>query len=269
MKADNLTLLACLSLTLGGCFVTADNDDDVGDDAGFDTDDPSADDSEGDTEPDEGDTEGDGDTDTDGGSDTDGDGSTGGDTDGGEELECSDNIMADPGFESGTPSEMWEEASELFGTPLCDESCTTDEGAEPRSGSWWIWFGGSEEPEQASMSQTVTLDAENATLSFWFSINSAAGTGDDVFTVKVDEEAVFTATDGDLEQYDGYTLVEIDVSRFADGAEHVLAFEADLTGEGLTNFFLDDVELVECEPIAAAEDSGGETDGETDGDTDA
>ena len=272
MKFKSLTLLSALSLPLAGCILVADDDDDVNDTVAYDTDD--YDDSD-DSEPDDDDA---------GQSDTDGEtgGETGGETDGdteGDGLECGDNIMADPGFETGTPNEMWEEASALFGTPLCDATCTTDEGAAPYSGDWWIWFGGMDDVEQASMAQTVTFEADHALLAFQFSINAAAGTGDDVFTVSIDDEVVFMATDAEWESYEGYTPIEIDVAAYADGAEHTITFAAETMGGGLTNFFVDDVSLTECSEVVeeeddsdtdSAEDAGetgdpGDTDSDTDG----
>jgi hypothetical protein len=274
MKFQPLTFLACLSLPLAGCILVPDSDDDAtDDDVAYDTDD--YEDSETSPPQDDG---ADDAADTDGSDDgADDDADTDGEPED-DELECGDNLVADPGFETGTPNEMWEEASALFGTPLCDASCTTDEGAEPYAGDWWIWFGGMDEAEQASMAQTVTFDAEHALLAFQFSINAAAGTGDDMFMVRIDEDTVFMATDAEWATYDGYTPVEIDVSAYADGAEHTITFAAETMGGGLTNFFVDDVSLTECTDPADVPDTDTDTDtdsagesgesGDTDSDTD-
>src|SRR5690606_30250320 len=143
----------------------------------------------------------------------------------------------DPGFESGTPSSAWDEASQLFGTPICDTaSCSDDAGAVPHGGSYWAWFGGSEtEAEVASVGQSVTVPAgDYAQLSLWLSVPSGAGTGDDILAVSLDQTIVFMVTDLDMPEFDGYQRVDVDISDFADGASHDLLVEADITGAGLT-----------------------------------
>lgn len=199
-------------------------------------------------------------------------------TTGGPAGECTDNLVLDPGFEAGTPSDAWTEASEVFGTPICDASCTEEEGAVPYSGDWWAWFGGVEgEPESASLSQTVTIDPEAAYLSFYFQVRSGAGTGDDVFTVTLGGDTVFMATDLDMPELDQYTRIDVDVSEWADGGAYELVFSSTLTGNGLTSFFLDAVSLVSCTEMGATgttgetegqdETTGGTTVGDTDGTT--
>ncbi|MEX1363327.1 MAG: hypothetical protein AB1Z98_09390 [Nannocystaceae bacterium] len=179
---------------------------------------------------------------------------------GGPMGECTENLVLDPGFEAGTPNPSWTEASALFGTPICDSSCTEEPGAEPFAGSWWVWLGGDpEQPETASVSQTITIPPDTAFLSFRFQIRSAAGTGDDVFSVVLDGDTVFMATDLDMADFSDYTEVELDVSPWADGGSYELSIEGDLTGNGLTSFFVDEVSLVSC-----SESMGTDT-GETEG----
>lgn len=171
---------------------------------------------------------------------------TSGDT--GPLLECGDNEIADPGFEGGAPNPAWNESSIVFDTVLCDDACTTDEGAAPYEGSWWVWFGGSDvEPDTASVSQMFTVNASYAEATFFFQINTAAGTSDDVFSVEIDGTTVFMVTDGDVGDYGGYTQVVLALDEYADGQQHRIAFNSVTTGAGLTNFFLDAVELVGCE----------------------
>ncbi|MBC8073234.1 MAG: hypothetical protein IAG13_33235 [Deltaproteobacteria bacterium] len=170
--------------------------------------------------------------------------------------ECSESRIVDGGFEAGTPSSVWTEASEQFGTPICDIGCTEDEGAVPYEGTWFAWFGGLAEPEVASVEQTVTIDGETAYLSFRFEINAAAGTADDTFDVTIDGESVFMVTDSDVDRFDAYTPVSIDVSEYADGGDHVVRFEATFPGTGLSNFFLDTVELITCVEGVGSSSSG-------------
>jgi hypothetical protein len=187
--------------------------------------------------------------------------------------DCDMNLFEDPGFEGGTPSDVWAEASEVFGTPICNAGCSEEQGAEPYAGDWWVWFGGIEQMDTASVSQTIAIDPERAILQFRFWVNAGADAGEDVFYVDIDTENVFMATNADELVYDGYTLVEVDVSDFADGGMHTVTFGAELTGQGLTNFFLDNVLLVSCSEGAGSTTTGPMTDTDTDtattmGDTD-
>lgn len=175
--------------------------------------------------------------------------------------ECTSNIVMDGGFESGTPSAAWTEASVNFNTPICDTGCTEDPGADPYAGEWYCWFGGIDtDPEIASVSQTVTLDGQSAYLSFRFQINAAAGTGDDYFFVDIDDTTVFMVTDAEIDDFSGYTPVSLDISDFIDDQSHTITFTGDFLGDGaLSNFFLDEVELVTCTEGSDTSGSGTST----------
>ena len=181
--------------------------------------------------------------------------------------DCSANLVLDPGFEGGTPSQAWTEASDNFGTPICDASCTDEANAGPYAGDWYAWFGGVETAEHSSVSQNVTIAAsDNAVLQFRFAIAAAGSNGDDAFTVTIDGTTVFMVTDDDMADYPDYTRVDVDITDFADGGSHSIRFAGDFPGTGLSNFFLDEVSLVTCNPTgtdsstgAATTDSGGST----------
>jgi hypothetical protein len=218
------------------------------------------------------------------------DGTTGDDsgdtTTGGPPGECSDNLVLDPGFEAGAEGGAWAQESILFDSVICDASCTTEEGASPYAGEWWVWFGGFDEPDTASVSQTITIAPEMAYLSFYFQVRSGAGTGDDVFTATLGGDTVFMATDLEVDDYDGYERIDIDVSAWADGGSYELVFSSSLTGAGVTSFFVDEVSLVSCTEAAgtgtgstgpdtdaqdssggSTSDTGGTTEGSTGGST--
>ena len=182
-------------------------------------------------------------------------------------LECGGNVLSDGGFELGTPNAAWDEASVLFGTPICDDGCSPDPGAEPFAGDWFAWFGGATEPDVASLSQAFSVEAQAARLTFQFAVNAGAGSGEDIFAVRVDANTVFMVTDADMAGLEDYTEVTLTLDQYADGMPHTLRFESDVLGDGLTNFFVDEVSLVGCDDEAPTGTSG--TTGTTDGGTDS
>lgn len=169
---------------------------------------------------------------------------------------CGDNLLVDPGFEGGVPNAAWEDESSLFGTPICNADCTSDVGAAPLVGDWWVWFGGVAMADNARVAQDVVIPEGQAMLRFGFTVNAASGTGTDVFSVQIDDEVFLLVSDAAAASYVGWRLVELDVSTFADGDEHTVTFSASLSGGGLTSFFLDAVELVPCEAEAASSSGG-------------
>lgn len=164
-------------------------------------------------------------------------------------LNASANVIGDPSFEAGTPNPVWTEASTNFGTPLCDAgSCGTGGGtAGPRTGAWWSWFGGIAAPEVASVEQTVTIaSGAAANLKFWLWNGAESGSGTDNFEVLIDGAQIFEVLEGDPTYTGGYVEVVLDVSAFADDANHTITFVSTSGGTGTTNFSMDDVSLLTC-----------------------
>ena len=84
-------------------------------------------------------------------------------------------IVADGGFELGSPSPVWDESSTNFGSPICNTmQCGTFFG-KPFEGDWWAWFGGSPVLESGMLSQEVTIATGTATLIFQLDITQANG----------------------------------------------------------------------------------------------
>ncbi len=157
-------------------------------------------------------------------------------------------VIQDGSFEAGSPSPAWTEASTNFGTPLCTvATCGSGGGtALPRTGTWWVWFGGySAGTEIGSVSQSVTLQAGTATLTFYL-WNGASGGASDAFKVRIDGADVFSTLAGDPTYTGGYTLVTVDLTAFADGGSHTVEFYAATYGGTVTNFSLDDIALESC-----------------------
>ncbi len=249
-----LAYLACFGLLAPACIFVADDGE------------PPTRDDAGDTDGDDGDDDatGDGASDDTGGPDDGSDGASTGSDDGassddGPMLECGEQALGDPGFEAGSPSEAWTEASDMFGSPLCDASCTEDEGAGPMAGEWYAWFGGVAEAERASLTQTFAVQGDEASLRMHIAINAASGTGQDTLRAFVDDTEVFALTDADAADYEGYTEIEIDVSEWADGAEHTLSIDAQLAGGGVTSFFVDELSVIACSELASEDETGDDT----------
>lgn len=167
-------------------------------------------------------------------------------------------VLADGGFEAGSPSAAWAEASLNFGTPLTDHQSASNAA---HSGSWYAWFGGIKgKLEEASLTQSVTIPVGDATLSFYLAIATNTPSAEDAFEATLDGQRVFRVTSVSHASYYGYTRVEVDVSAFADGASHELVFSGTTPGsqaDALTNILLDDVSLKVCErQVPPGEDSG-------------
>jgi bacillolysin len=178
------------------------------------------------------------------------------------DIDC-DDIVLDGGFEAGTPNPSWTEASTHYGTPLCTlASCGNGGGtAGPRTGSWWAWFGGVGELEQGSVSQSVTIPANNtATLRFHLWNGISSGNGTDNFKVLMESSELFVITEGTDPYTSGYTEVTLDLTSYADGNPHTLSFQSTVNGPVTTNFSLDDVSLTIC-PSTMGSISGVVTDG--------
>ena len=238
-------MLLTLGLAAPGCIIVADDDegpsrDDAADEGTGDDDDDDDDDETGEDDDDDGDDDG---------------------------LVCGDNVLVDPGFEGGSPSEAWHEDSLNFDSPLCDESCSDDDEARPHEGDWFAWFGGLEEPETAALSQQFTVEGDAAFLTLQIALNAASGTGEDQLWITIDGNEVFAMTDLDTDLYgEDYQAIEIDLSDFADGSPHELRIEADVVGSGVTNFFVDSVEIVGCTEALEDDDTGGGDSGDESGD---
>ncbi|MDZ4860894.1 MAG: hypothetical protein SGI88_18115 [Candidatus Hydrogenedentes bacterium] len=157
--------------------------------------------------------------------------------------------LADGGFEAGRFAGVWKEASTNFDTPICSFAvCGDGSGtAEARSGSFWAWFGGSDDNvEKAKLQQNVRFPSGgNATLQFYLWIGDSSPDGKDWLRVFIDGDRVFNVKESSNQYDDGYTLVSIDVSAYADGAKHKLLFKNKCTGDGNSNFNLDDVSITD------------------------
>lgn len=164
--------------------------------------------------------------------------------------------ITDGSFETalGSPS-AWTSTSSNFGTSFCDlGGCGNAEGAMlPRTGSVFVWFGGTNDAETASASQNVTVPAGRATvLSFWLKA-AAPQTG---ATLKVQvggaEQWSYTETANEPNghPYAAYTRIEVPLPTSAfNGKPTPLRFDFVSPGNAgsPTSYALDDVSLTSRE----------------------
>lgn len=163
------------------------------------------------------------------------------------------DIAMDGSFELGSGSGAWTEASTNFGTPLCNPSCFSPAASGANTGDWWVWFGGINAFEEGTVTQVMTIPSGPTVLSFFLSIPAAAGTGNDFFEAQVDGDVVFSVTDADAASYPTYTLVEVDISDYADGGAHTIILTSTVNGGGTSNFFVDDVVVDACGAVCQAD----------------
>jgi hypothetical protein len=201
---------------------------------------------------------------------SDGDGSDGGDgnptrTHTQTEQICPPDRVEDPSFEDGSPNMYWDEESFLYDNVICDTSCIQDGGVEPRTGSYMVWFGGIAETEVAWVRQSLHLPQGLARVRFWLGIDTGPlRNGDDLLEVQLNDTVVFSVTEAETDDYPLYTEIE-EVVPVAAGT-NVLSFEADLSGNHLTSFFIDDVSVTVCaDPNQPPPDTGDTSDDTTGG----
>ncbi len=152
-------------------------------------------------------------------------------------------ILADPSFEGGPEGTEWGNASSAFGTPVCD-AATCGDAATAQDGDWFVWVGGSPTGDVGGVSQEVTIGESDAlTLGFYFQYG-AVGSGADVMQLQIDGDVLWEVGPADAADYADWTLVEVDVSTYADGDNHDIDFTAIATNNA--NLFLDNIQLVGC-----------------------
>ncbi len=150
------------------------------------------------------------------------------------------NVVQESGFELGTPSIAWSEMSTNFTTPICDPvSCALTGAFE---GDWWAWFGGSSNPELASLTQTLSIPATatELRLRLW---QRLCDSNDDYLSILIDGAELLRIQPCVVEAE--YRLHTIDISSFADDSAHIVQLEAQsfATNGGATNLFVDDVRI--------------------------
>jgi len=149
--------------------------------------------------------------------------------------------ISDPSFEAGTPNPSWAEVSNNpIGTPICEEDvCGTGGGAGPSDGSFWVWFGGSKQIQESSVSQSVMIPSTVTDLTFDLEIPT--------WELLIDGSSSLCGIDS-------YSTQSVDISAYADGGNHDLEFHSETFSDNgaVSNFFIDVVAMPgnpsECTP---------------------
>ena len=159
-------------------------------------------------------------------------------------------LLSDGSFEAGSPNPYWTEASTNFGTPLCTFGTCGGPSGAVRTGNWWVWFGGIQGADEVgSMTQSVLIPANSLPRLNFYLYNPAVGSnGTDFLKVFVDGNEVFGMLAGNPAYTGGYTLVDLDLSSYADGMCHILSFQSTthVSSSNPTNIFVDDVAIPHC-----------------------
>jgi cysteine-rich repeat protein len=154
------------------------------------------------------------------------------------------NLVIDPGFEAGSPNPHWLEQSVAFGSPIC--SAALNCGSAQRNGDYWVWFGGVIiDPEEAMVSQALTIPDTAYELSFWIRVDSCDSPSDYI-EVLLDDVTLWTLTGDDPVCGDAvYSEVVLDITPYADNAQHELVFHAETFSINFdsSDFHVDDIFL--------------------------
>ncbi|HEU4663805.1 MAG TPA: hypothetical protein VFS55_07230 [Dokdonella sp.] len=158
-------------------------------------------------------------------------------------------VVSDGSFEETTsdygPNPYWDA---LDGNPNAGGGTDFVSGGLPtHDGIYTVWFGGwgGADQETQTLAQTVTMPASGPQyLNYW---RFAAGVPDvaGTLTVTVDGTAVETTDLSAIAADTSYVQQSIDISSYADGAQHTIQFQYDYPGGGAFdgNIFIDDVSI--------------------------
>jgi hypothetical protein len=159
-------------------------------------------------------------------------------------------LLADPSLEAtaanGQSNPFWGSASTTFGAVFCSATLCPNDGSNPapRTGAFYAWFGGTDTAETSTLSQTVTIPSGAPRFLNLF-LRQARSTApfNATLQVRVDGQLLRTFTEGASTE-PAYAARSVDLSAFADGQAYELTIEySNPSGSGVSNFFVDDVEL--------------------------
>jgi len=165
----------------------------------------------------------------------------------------STNMLQDGSFELGTPNPHWVEESSAFLSPLLLYN-GTERGIPTDDGDWIAILGYSGVAGLESLEQSIEIPDTATTIDFalWNGYCDPNSQTDQVRLMIDGLEAY--ATNLPCAQESTYSTRSVDVSAYADNAEHTVRFEADIANNFGSIFVVDDVVLgdnVPAEPVGS------------------
>jgi hypothetical protein len=155
-------------------------------------------------------------------------------------------IVQDSSFEAGVINSGWRDSSLHIEPIICELVTCGDCGGlcGPRTGNFFVYMGGHSGIEKAWVEQDIFIPkADAAHLIFYVWMSKVDAASNSYFSALVDSNSLFTISVSDSMEYmQGYQKVTLDISQYADSAQHLLRFYVYQNNVNTsTNFLLDDV----------------------------
>jgi zinc metalloprotease ZmpB len=161
-----------------------------------------------------------------------------------------EQLFADPSFEAtdaGTATNpFWASTDSVAdtGTNFCDASCDDAATIVARTGDWFVWFGGWDQANTSSLSQSVVFPSDEARwLNYWM-INQIGGDPTAALTLSIDGTNVLTFDA--LSDGTDYVPQTFEIpATYLDGNTHLVEFDwsADSVAQEVGGAIVDDVTL--------------------------
>lgn len=137
-------------------------------------------------------------------------------------------LFEDPGFEASDPAlftnPFWASDDSMSGTVFCDATCDSGGTFVARTGDWFVWFGGWDQANTSSLSQSVTLDAGHPRTMNWWMVNQIDGDPSASLTLSIDGTVVQTVSpvgDGTIWEAQSFAIP----AQYLDGGMHEIRFD--------------------------------------------
>jgi len=135
-------------------------------------------------------------------------------------------LFQDPGFEATVDFEnpFWASTDSVGDVSFCDDSCDDNGEFVARTGDWFVWFGGWDTANQATLSQSVVLPAGSPRwLNYWM-VNQIGGDSTASLKLSVDGSVVATITPQSGESDWAAQSIAVP-SQYLDGQSHAIQFD--------------------------------------------
>ncbi len=157
-----------------------------------------------------------------------------------------EQLFQDPSLEATVDFEndFWASTDSLGGVSFCDSTCDNAGEFVARTGEWFAWFGGWDEANVASLSQSVVLPAGSPRwLNYWM-VNQIGGDSSASLKLSIDGNLVSTIAPASGGSDWALSSFEIP-SQYLDGQSHAIRFDwsANAPGGVIGGAMLDDITL--------------------------